>query len=331
MSDAMTKEEAAQFEAMRLADEQYQEPEAPPPQPQREPEPPAPEPEPPAPAREADLEPGPEPDAAGRVDKRALDEARITARQLREQLAKANAEHAANMARLDERFKLLQGAVEQHNAAQQQPQQNQIPDFNVDPAGHWEARFRQQEQQTRQISERQAQWEAQQRQQREVADLQSWGIAQEHAFAAQQPDYPQATKYLAEARARTLRVMGMTDEQQISQQVLMDVAALAQRARETGQNFGKALYDLAKAHGYSGQPQAQQGNGANGGNGAGLSAAERLSRGTDMATTLGATGGAARGQPSAAHIASMSEDEFAKFSAEVKKQGMVAFRNMMGA
>lgn len=329
MSDAMTKEEAAQFEAMRLADQEHEEPEAPPPPP---PPPQPQEPDPPAPAREADLEPGPEPDAAGRVDKRALDEARITARQLREQLAKANAEHAANMARLDERFKLLQGAVEQHNQQQQQPPQYQIPDFNSDPAGHWEARFRQQEAQTREIAERQSRWETQQQQQREVTDLQTWGIAQEHAFAREQPDYPQATQYLAEARARTLRVMGMNDEAQIRQQVLMDVAALAQRSREQGMNFGKALYDLAKAHGYTGQPQAQQqGNGANGGNGvAGLSAAERLARGTDMATTLGATGGAARGAPAAAHIASMSEEEFSKYYADVQKQGKAALRNLLG-
>jgi hypothetical protein len=342
MSDAMTKEEAAQFEEMRRADssDPPREPEpTPEPEPQREPPPEPREPPPPAPEVETldEPEPMPEADATGRVDKRALDEARRNARAAREQLQREQREHTEAMARLDERFRMLAGAVEQHNAQQQAPPpQQQIPDFNSDPAGHWEGRFRQQEQQLRSIAERQAQNEQTTRQERELADLQNWGVAQENAFARETPDYAQATAYLRDARSKMLRVMGEQDERKIEQQVLLDVASMAVRARSLGLNFGKSLYDLAVAHGY--QPGrgngAAQGNGQQAGNvssGGGLSPAERLARGNDMATTLGATGGAPRGEPSAAHIAAMNEEEFNRYYAQVQKQGGAALRNLLGA
>jgi hypothetical protein len=335
MSDAMTKEEAAQFEEMRRADSQQEPPREPEPTPEPEPRrepPPEPREPPPAPEVETLDEPTPEADATGRVDKRALDEARRNARAAREQLQREQREHTE--ARLDERFKLLAGAVEQHNVQQQQPPpQQQIPDFNSDPVGHWEGRFRQQEQQLRSVAERQAQNEQATRQERELADLQNWGIAQENAFARETPDYAEATAYLRDARSKMLRVMGEQDERRIEQQVLLDVASMAVRARSLGLNFGKSLYDLAVAHGYrAGRSPAGNGagNGQQAGNGA-LSAAERLSRGNDMATTLGATGGAPRGEPSAAHIAAMSDEEFNRYYASVQKQGGAALRNLLGA
>jgi hypothetical protein len=345
MSDVMTKEEQAQFEEMRRADAALTQ-QAPPREPEPEPEPTEPqqpEPElapPPPPAVETLDEPGPEVDASGRVDKRALDEARRSARQVREQLQREQREHVEAMARLDERFRLLHGAVEQYNAQQQQPAPQQAPpDFNSDPAGYMQHGFQQLGEQVGQLNARLNQSEQTQRQQRELEDLQNWGIAQENEFARQTPDYSQATIYLRDARRGILQVMmPQASEAQIEQQVLMDVASMAVQARATGLNFGKVLYDLAVRHGYqSGRGQAVGGNGAAAGNGGqqaangGLSPAERLSRGNDMATTLGATGGAARGAPSAEHIAAMSDEEFNRHYAQVQKQGPAALRSLLGS
>jgi len=121
------------------------------------------------------------------------------------------------------------------------------------------------------------------------------------------------------------------DAAQISQAIRSDVQGLANLARQQGRNFAEMLYGLAEANGFqrgsqsAAPPAAAKAPPVNA-----ESAAERLIRGQDMATTLGDGGGAPAGEVAPSAIASMSDEEFSKLYLNVKKKGGAAMRNLFG-
>jgi hypothetical protein len=100
------------------------------------------------------------------------------------------------------------------------------------------------------------------------------------------------------------------------------------------------LYDLAQANGY--RPGSQQAAPVATPAApaavlspvspvAAASPAERLIRGQEMATTIGSTGSAPRGEIAIRAIAEMSDAEFAKIYENTQKNGGQAMRNLFGA
>lgn len=289
----------------------------------------------PEPAAEAKEPPKEQPKL---VDQRALHEERERRKRLETEL---RTEREART-RLDERLTLLtqaaQAAVDAPAARVAEPP----PAFDADPKAFIERNFqtirqelaeaRQQIQQAAEAASRTAQ--AQQAAQG-LDDLQQWGRSQESEFGQATPDYAQAVQYLRDTREKVIRASGMDDPVQIQRAIAADVRAVAQRARETGANFGAMLYGIAEAHGYrkttaapvaapvaAAAPAATQRPPAN--------AAERLIRGQEMATTLGSTGAAPAGEPAAAVIAGMSDEAFASLYAKVKKNGAGAMKQLFG-
>jgi hypothetical protein len=335
--DGFTAEEQREYDQMQQDDAVAEEALGPV-EPQAAPEPPEPSAEP---STERQSEPierqGEARETEGPGDARALHEERNRRRELQQRNQELERKHAAEMARMDERLQMLSGAVQSHfqqqEAARRAPpaQDQPLPDFASDPAGHIQGNFNG-------------------LQQREVMannDLQAWGQAQEAEFARGTPDYLQAATYLRDAREKQIRTIGINDPALIRQQMENDIRGLALLARQQGASFAERVYQLALDNGYQRQQPRQQGqagvsretsgtgadrsNGA-GGNGAGAnSATERLLRGQDMATTIGSTGGAARGEPAAQHLANLPEAEFAKLLEKTMKDGPTAMRNLFGS
>jgi len=365
--DTMTAEEEAQFKEMKQADADFspanvrsteqvqdgaQEPEE-----RAAPEQDAPEPE------EQEVVTEPEAETKERtpqqVDKRALDAERERRRKAEAKAAELDVKHAAELAKAQERLNLLQQAAQEHLQAQQVQQQAQRapeppappPDFDTDPAGFIKHNFQllQQRDEARErelaqvrswTQQQQQAW--QQQQQREA--LAAWGYAQEEQFRAQQPDYGDAIAHLAAARERLARVTNPNaTPAQIREQVTRETLDTAAMAQQRGMNFGQMLYAIAEAHGYQKGARQQQApitidaasspapaipapSAAPPAN-----AAERLIRGQEMATTIGSTGGAPKGDLTINAITKMSDAEFAKHYEATRKNGIEAMKNLFGA
>jgi hypothetical protein len=274
-------------------------------------------------------------DKPAMVDKRALDEERNRRREAEKRATEIERKAAADLARTEERLRLLAEAAQAHVAQATAPAAEEAPppDFNTDPAGFIQHGFKQLQQALGQINERVQKVETgatqltqQQRDAQAVGELQNWGMAQEAEYARETPDYAAATQFLAQAREKLIRTMGVSDPMEIRASIAQDVQGLARLSRERGLQFGKVLYDLAVAHGYQKAAPAASDEPAaagrpNGGTPApsAENAAERLLRGQDMATTLGSTGGAPRGELTADALGRMSDEEFANYYAKVAK------------
>lgn len=345
--NALTPEERAQFAQMRDDDaslppepEPQRRPPSPPPPPAEEPQPQQPPPAEPEPQPQQQ----PEPELV-QLDRRALDEERRSRRELQKELAEERRKAAVHQATLEERLRLLTEASQQHLndlRQQQAPKAEEMPppDFATDPAGFIQHGFRSLQQAIQQQNERINRVETgttnlsqHQQYQAQQLDLINWGARQEQEFAREHPDYPEAIAHLRQARERMVRLMGTNDQAEVEQDVLAQVQSLAQMSRQRGMQFGEVLYQLAQEHGY--RPRQMQ-QAAGNGNGQvqrdpGDTAAERLLRGRDMATTIGASGAAPRGEPGPQHIANMSPDEFREHLVKVRKQGPQALRALLGA
>lgn len=325
--DTLTAEEQRLFKEMEGADANLA------PEPVTEPDPAA------TPQPEVGPESRPEPKQERTdqklVDKRALDEERS-----RRKAAEARArEQELSYAKLATRFEMLNEALTEHNKPAPPPKV-EIPSFETDPRGHIEQRLNQIESRFEEVGkkivplEKTAEQITQQQKDAEfVRDLQTWGARQEAEFANQTPDYQDAVSFLKQVREDTMRAMNVP-EAEIGQRLMQEVLATANLARQQGMNFGEVLYKLAKANRYAPKAVASTPSPVDTSKPARdmvESATERLIRGNDMATTISATGGGARGEIAANAIANMSDEAFAQYYAKVQKQGKSALKNLFGA
>ena len=273
------------------------------------------------------------------VDKRALDAERERRRKAEKEARDQEKRHAAELARVQERLELLSRAAEQHVAPKPEPVAPP-PDFNADPAAYIKYNFDTLQQKQAEYDRRLAELNqnAQQINQRQqethqIAEVEAWGQRQEAEFAQQTPDYADAMKHLMKSVEAQHRRLGTADGD-IPALVRRDVVGLANLCRAKGLPFGETLYGMAQDRGYApsasraAEAPSQQVAGATRANSD--NAAERLLRGQDMATTLGSTGSAPRGETSVNVIASMSEEEFSKLYSETKKRGGAAMRGLFG-
>jgi hypothetical protein len=312
--DTMTAEDKAAFDQMAAADAE--------PWPHNEPEP-----EPQA-VEQPEAAPAAEPAATDKPQPKHVPlEELLKERKARQAASAAQAElekkYAADMARLQERLELLTAAVQQPVAQPAQPAvaeaEAPVPDPERDPMGYVRWNLDRIARQHEQVAQRVAQVEQfaqhgqqQNQQQQQIQALVNWGQAQEAAFAQQQPDYQQAIAHLRATRARELAAVGITAPAEVNAAIAQDSLGLARMAQQRGVNFGRALYDMALARGYtppvaSEQPSAPA-----------VDPVARATRGADMAAGL-PSGTAPRGEPTAQALANMSEAQFAAYLAKVGK------------
>lgn len=218
--------------------------------------------------------------------------------------------HAERMKRQE-----LERKVAELEARLPKPEEEKPPqwvDPLVDPEGfrkYDEWRSRQSEEKLEQITRSLREREETAARVRKAAEL-------EAEFAAETPDYPQATQFLHQARVSELAAMGFSQEQ-IGAQLRQDALGVFNAAQQIGMNPAELLYIRAQRAGYRRQeaPKAPEVP----------SEADRvvaLDKAQKATQGLGSATGPQMGQLTARDLAAMSEAELAKVPADVKRRAM---------
>lgn len=274
------------------------------------------------------------------------EQARIAVRQERDRAKAAERrvrELEQETARFNGRLEALQQLATAPKAPEAAPQAPEIPDVDADPIGHFKARTQLLESLVGKMAEGQQQRDQQTQTQTNVQRLMQITAAQEQDYIREEPAYPQAAKYLYDARNTELEAMGIIDPVARQNIIQNDVASIAAQALQVNKNVAAVITQIAKARGWAGpQPLAAPAPVAtpapNGATAPAEDAAALLAesqsklaavaRGQEAGQSLGQLSGSAQPAPlTAERIARMSDAEFAAEYDRLKKQpgGLKAF------
>ena len=165
----------------------------------------------------------------------------------RKRLEKLLTEQAERLTRTEERHRIWEERFQQAR----QPAPPPAPDKAQDPVGYLEHQIeqtRQQVQPVQQLEQRLNNWEQFQR-------VKYYVDTAETEFAAKTPDYYNAMDRIREARLAQYKLQGLNEQQQ-QQQLGHDTWAFAVSMMQQGRNPAEAVYELARAYGYSGSAPA---------------------------------------------------------------------------
>lgn len=288
--EEMTKDETAQFEAMR--NEAVQ---------------PAPEPKPDAAAAQT-----PEPKDPDEIDapNGVVPVAVLKSeRQKRQDFQKKYEEANANWTKMQGRFEVLERLAQQATQAPQKPADPvQIPDINADPVGHFRALNEQRERELNELRQWRQQQEQQTTVQTNVQRVAQIAGSHEVEFKKANADYDEASGYLRNMEDARLQTLGVADPAARAQIINNRALEIAVTALTSGRNAAETVYALAKASGW--QPRAA------GAAGKITPEAQRIAMaaaGQQQGGGLGAANGAApSGAPTLEALAAMSDKEFAE-------------------
>lgn len=227
------------------------------------------------------------------VPHQALHAEREEHKKTRAALEEERRQRAADMARLEERLRIIQGV----NQPQEQPAtEPDIPDPNKDPIGflNW------QREQALKAREQGKQTEAQRAQETERQRFTSDYVAAIHDYGGKQADFKDAYDFAMQSRAAELRLFGATEEQ-VRQQLENDELSLAWAAVQSGVHPGERIMEFAKSRGWAKKAPAPDP----------AAAVERIAAGQKAGKSLSQVGGApAGGEMTAEALLKMSNEEF---------------------
>lgn len=233
LTEALSKEEESQFDAMKAADV--------------------------APSPAAESPPAPSPETPTAETSTASEDAKhvpvaevIKQRERRQAAEKEVAAVKAEYARLQGRLDTLEQLAKQVG----QPAAPALPDVNADPVGYFRAKTEAQEKQLSELATFRQQFEQRQQQQFTVQQVAQTVNAQEMAFRKDNPDYDEAVNYIREVRGRQLAALGITDPAMQAQHIQNDVFQIANAALQNKGNAAQVAYELAKASGWTPKAKA---------------------------------------------------------------------------
>lgn len=184
----------------------------------------------------------------------ALQEERARRQEYKEQLEQER-QHRQQM---ETRFQQMLERLQAQQAAQQQPvQEEQIPDFHDDPAGHVAALQQRYEREMNEYRQFREQVERQNQLQAHQYNLTQRVVQAENAFRASAPDYDAAAQHYIAVKQAEYRAYGL-DDMAVANQLRNDMAAVANLAFQQGRNPAEYIYNAAKAAGFTGQPAQQK-------------------------------------------------------------------------
>lgn len=162
----------------------------------------------------------------------------------------------ADVVKAREDFAKLSGRIEvlQQLAQRQQPQKvNQevaIPDVNVDPVGHFQAKAQIAEQKIAGFEKWQQTQENNATAMNNVRELTGIAMRHETEFSKTTSDYQEAAAYVRQARDQELDYMGYKDPAVRNQIIQQDALQIAAQALQGNLNAAEVVYNIAKARGY---------------------------------------------------------------------------------
>jgi len=219
-------------------------------------------------------------------------------------------------------------AVLQELAARQE-QPDAEPEREIDPSEDIFAAYHQLSQKLRQIEAKVGETDAATRDQLEQMTLQTAATRDMQVFAAQEPSFLDAYKFLASQRDAELNAMGLTDPMARQERIRQETRELVQGALKSNVSGAERIFRLAQARGFQKQSAAP---------GPGLDPAataniERVNKGQKAAASLRNAGGTSdAGQAlTPQRLADMSDNEFAQArTAYIKKHGNSAWDRLIG-
>jgi hypothetical protein len=222
----------------------------------------------------------------------------------RQQLDADLATERQRSTQLQERFNKFLLDQQAQQQVQQQPAPEAPPTFEDDPVGAFNYVQTQLQNTQRQMQEYLNGTQQQAVQQQQHHQLATEVGQQEVQFRATTPDYDTAQEHYQNRKLAEYKALG-ADDAKAMEILRRDYLAIAQVAKQTGQNPAQMVYNLAKVHGYT---------------------AGATPPGKKPNTSLSPLGGSPRapdekGAVSAADIADMSEAEFDKYWASMSKGG----------
>lgn len=260
---------------------------------------------------------------------RKVDYGAFHAQKMRTKAAEAEAKSAREeAAKLLGRFETIQQLVQRQQqppSQVQQPVQDEIPDINLDPVGHFQAKDAIRERELTELR----QWRQAEQQKGDtynnITRLQQ--IAQNHEveFKKTTPDYDDAFQFVRAQRDVELQGMGYDDPSVRQQIIQQDALQIAAQALQGNKNAAQVVYAIAKARGYAGKapapapipapvvvksPDTQK--------------LQTVAKGQKETQSLGQVNGEAMPDLSPQAIANMSDAEFAKWATDDN------FRKLMG-
>lgn len=226
-------------------------------------------------------------------------------REKRKELERQSAELAEKQARLEERLKVLAEIKDEAQKKQESAPEEQIPDINEDPIGHFQARIAQQQKVIDELNGKTQQSQQQQEQAAQFNQVVTEYKSQAMQFKQEKPDFDAAYNHLLSARAKEYAMLGVP-EAEIPASISQDELGIVLRAKQLGKNPAEVIYALAMERGY--KPGAGGEDVDNGGNG--KERLEQIARGQNAAKSLSSAGGGKAPDISLENLANMSNDDF---------------------
>lgn len=156
---------------------------------------------------------------------------------------------------LTERFDQVIDAMAAGKKPAQEPEQQQIPDWTVDPLGHLRTSLGILAEEVKKISQGSQQRDQREAQHSQETVLSNRWMADIHLASTAKPDFMEAVAFLAKVRTEELSTLGYNQDE-ITRILSTEAKDLAERSykemEDTGQRYNAAekLYTLAKLRGY---------------------------------------------------------------------------------
>lgn len=198
-------------------------------------------------------------DAKKTVPLAALHESRAETKAVRDALVTAE----ANNAKVMERFEAV---LAKFAPKEEPPQEEVIPDPNVDPVGYVTATMKATgktlatvEKELSDMRAEKARGAEQNRQREAIGTIITTAATQETEFVKTNPDYWEASNFLVQSRNEELEEMGY-DQLQRNAIINQEKVSIAAQALAQGKNPAAVVYGIAKRRGYAGKkPPAEEG------------------------------------------------------------------------
>lgn len=206
-----------------------------------------------------------------------------------------------------EQLKYYQGLEDQLKEIRERvapKEEEQIPDFNENPAEHLLAQTRALQKELSELKTTNKEMTETQKQETQMREVLSEISTQETLFAKQNPDYQKAYDYVKGIKEKELRTYGLTDAQ-IQHELNRAAFQTGYAALQQGKNPGEVIYNMAKVYGYQNAEQSTEKPGQDSEQmKKDQETLETLEKGLEASKTLDSSG-----KPSAEQLLSISDDD----------------------
>lgn len=251
-------------------------------------------------------------------------------REKRKQIEAETRELREKLARLEERWTMLSQMQAQKQVPEEQEETPPDPNEDIFAFTQWQAKQLQKLQEKLTAREQQELAYIQQKQQ----EAEVWGRWETDArrYAQENPDFPNAAKWLSETRDKQLQAFARVDKRfedprVRNAQIEEELKQIVMHAASQGASAAEAVYAIAQSYGYTPQSQGQQQQPPV--NNELADRLKKIEQAQGASKTIGQAPGTSGGDEITAEaLAAMPEEEFSRWVSDPKNARL--FEKLMG-